>query len=179
MKYFMVVLASLFLASFSLGAQSVDLSQSKVEWVGKKKVGDKHVGTIQLKAAKITKDGKSGEFVIDLNTINVTDLSGKWKKKFEGHMKSADFFEVAKYPTAKLVVESVKDGKAKGKLTIKGKTQPVTVGFKQKGKAYTGKLEIDRTKFGLVYGSNNFFKKLTADKIIEDKFQISFTVVTK
>ena len=179
MKFLMIIAATIFAVSTSFATQVVDLEKSKVNWVGKKKLGDQHAGTVKLKEAKIGKNGKSGEFVIDLSTINVGDLKGEWKQKFEGHMKSDDFFNVSKYPTAKLVVESVTGNKAKGKLTIKGKTQPVSIAYKKKGKSFIGKVKIDRTKFGLIYGSKNFFKKLTADKIIQNIFEISFNVVTK
>jgi hypothetical protein len=42
----------------------------------------------------------------------------------------------------------------------------------------TGNLKIDRTKYGIKYGSSNFFK-LAADRIINDEFELTFKVVAK
>ena len=39
-------------------------------------------------------------------------------------------------------------------------------------------LTIDRTKFGVVYGSGNFFKNL-GDKTISDDFTIDYEFVVK
>mgnify|MGYP000395000556 CR=1 FL=1 len=108
------------------------------------------------------KDGKlvSGVFVADLKNFTVDDLEGEWEKKFLTHMKSDDFFEVEKYPKSKLKIKSVKDGKATADLTIKDKTNEVTFDLKEKDGAYTGVLKFDRTKFGMIYGSGDFFKNL-------------------
>ena len=42
-----------------------------------------------------------------MTTIRNLDVeSPEYKAKLENHLKSADFFEVAKYPTAKFVIKS-------------------------------------------------------------------------
>jgi polyisoprenoid-binding protein YceI len=78
---------------------------------------------------------------IDLNfkdpvksSVNVTlDVSGLWTgvPKFDEHLKNADFFESAKYPTItfksmKAVKTSATTGKLTGDLTVKGVTKPIT-----------------------------------------------------
>lgn len=162
----------------------VDVEKSTFAWTGTKKVGSKHFGKIQLKSADVTvKNGKiqSGEFVMNMNSITVEDLEGEWRDKLLGHLKSGDFFEVEKYPVAKLVIEKQVDkDTVRGKLTIKGKTQPISVDFKPAGKnQYKGTLTFDRTKFGIVYGAKSFFKSLVADKIINDKVTVDFVVATR
>ena len=37
-----------------------------------------------------------------MNTINTEDLSGEYKNKLDGHLKSDDFFGVKQYPEASL-----------------------------------------------------------------------------
>ena len=64
----------------------------------------------------------------------------------------------------------------KGSLTIKGKTQPVEFPYYKKGNTYTGTVNFDRTKFGIIYGSKNFFKNL-GDKVIDNNVQLSFIAV--
>ena len=64
-----------------------------------------------------------------------------------------------------------------GDMTLRGKTNPESIqaDIKIDGKKATakGKMEIDRTKYGLKYSSGKFFdpKKL-GDKMIYDKFEI-------
>lgn len=66
------------------------------------------------------------EATIDVSTVSTNDV------KRDGHLKSADFFEVEKYPTMKFVstkVEKAGAGKLKvtGDLTLKGVTKPVVL----------------------------------------------------
>ena len=168
--------------TFNLNAAEVDLSKSTFTWTGSKVTGSKEAGGVTLKSAKVEqkKDGKlkHGEFIIDLNTMSVTKLTGEWKTKFLQHMKSADFFDVSKYPTAKLIVSKDDGKKLTGKLTIKGKTQPVSIAYKKVGKSYKGQLTFDRTKFGIIYGSGSFFKNL-GDKMIDNKVSLNFNIQVK
>jgi polyisoprenoid-binding protein YceI len=93
-------------------------------------------------------------------------------------MKSADFFEVEKWPTAQLVIVEVTDSLVKGNLTIKDKTEEVSFPYTQKEGLFSGKLVFDRTKFGMIYGSGDFFKNL-GDKIINNEVELTFEVVVK
>ena len=94
------ILTALLFTSISTMAESVDLNKSSFIWRGSKITGNSHSGSIKMKKATL-KNGK-GEFVADMNTIDDTTLKGEWKQKFLGHIKSGDFFDVQKYPTAKL-----------------------------------------------------------------------------
>lgn len=162
-------------------AMAVDLKASQFQWKASKKVGSFHEGEISLKSAKVELKGDkivSGEFVMDMNSFVNKDLQGEWNQKFVTHVKSADFFDVQKFPTATLMIDGQPSATSvSGKLTIKDKTEPVTVNFSKEGNAYKGVLKIDRTKFGITYGSENFFKNLVADKIINNEFEITFKVV--
>lgn len=96
--------------------------------------------------------------------------------KLEGHLKSDDFFGVEKFPTATLIFTDVKvKGKNSynitGDLTIKGKTNPVTFEISIYGSKATTSLKIDRTKYGVKYGSTSFFDGLK-DKAIYDEFDL-------
>jgi polyisoprenoid-binding protein YceI len=174
-----MMMLSVFFSS-ALLAVDVDTKASNFKWTGTKVTG-KHFGKIMLKEAKLQEaEGKltGGEFVMDLNTVTADDLEGEWKQKLEGHLKNEDFFNVAKYPTAKLVISKITGDKVEGTMTVKDKTNPVSFTFKKDAGKYTGTLKFDRTKFGMVYGSGNFFKDL-GDKMIHDEVTLDFTVVTK
>lgn len=84
---------------------------------------------------------------------------------FAGHLKSADFFDVAQYPNARFVSTSVTPGEGNGatvvgNLTIKDQTHPVTIEatfvgaganpMDQKLNAgFHGTATIQRSQFGL------------------------------
>ncbi len=160
------------------GKKEIKVESSSVTWKGYKVTGS-HMGSIALKQGSLDfKDGKlvGGEFTIDMGTIENTDMEGEYKAKLEGHLKSDDFFGVATYPTAKLVFNKVKStGKnsyeVTGKLTIKDKTNPVTFDMSIYGNKATANVKIDRTEFGVRYGSASFFDDLQ-DKAIYDEFDL-------
>jgi polyisoprenoid-binding protein YceI len=160
------------------GTVEVKADKSSVTWKGYKVTGS-HKGSIALKNGALTfKEGKliGGEFVIDMATIENTDMEGEYKTKLEGHLKSDDFFGVEKYPSATLIFKKVKStGKnsyeVTGDLTIKDKTNSVTFDLSVYGNKATANVKIDRTKFDIRYGSTSFFDDLQ-DKAIYDEFDL-------
>lgn len=177
-------------------AAMVDTAASKVEWVGKKVTGQ-HNGTVNIKSGELTVEKKTvmgGNIVLDMASIAVLDLKDPdYNGKLTGHLKSNDFFSVEKNPTAtfkltKLApIAGAKAGEVNtlvtGDLTIKGITQslsfPAAVTVGKKGvKAVAKDIKVDRTKYGIRYGSGKFFQGL-GDKVIYDDFLISFSIVAK
>jgi polyisoprenoid-binding protein YceI len=158
--------------------KEVKTAESKVTWKGYKVTGS-HEGIINLKNGFLTFEADKltgGEFIVDMTSLSSTDLEGEYKDKLDGHLKSDDFFGVAKHPTSKLVFTSVKaTGKNKyeinGDLTIKGKTNPVTFDLSVYGSKATGALKIDRSNYDVRYGSGSFFDNL-GDKTIYDEFDL-------
>ncbi|GAA4952496.1 YceI family protein [Algibacter agarivorans] len=158
--------------------KEIKTDKSKVVWKGYKVTGS-HEGTIGIKSGFLNFDNDvltGGEFVIDMTTINTTDLEGNYKDKLDGHLKSDDFFGIADHPTATLVFTDVSasDKNAytvSGDLTIKGKTNPVAFTISIYGSKATATLKIDRTKYDVRYGSTSFFDGLK-DKAIYDEFDL-------
>ncbi len=163
--------------------KEVKTSESKVTWKGYKVTGS-HTGTIDLKSGSLVFDGDKltgGEFVVDMTTINSTDLEGEYKGKLDGHLKSDDFFGVEKHATSKLVFTSSKSFNKNsytvtGNLTIKGITKPVTFVVSVYGNKATATIKIDRTKYDVKYGSGSFFENL-GDKTIYDEFDLVVDLV--
>ena len=159
--------------------KKVNAEKSTLTWVGKKVTGE-HSGTVNLKEGNlIFKSGKvaGGNFTVDMTSLTTTDLSGDWKGKLDGHLKSDDFFGTEKNPTSTLVFKKIAtkpDGlyTVTGDLTIKGITNPVTFDLAVKGNTATTVVKIDRTKYGIKYNSKSFFDSI-GDKAIYDDFELT------
>lgn len=160
-------------------------TQSNIDWVGRKVTGA-HNGTIAVKDGElIVNDGKltGGKFVIDTTSIKILDVTDPaTNAQFSGHLASDDFFSTEKYPEAILEITSVSGNHVEGDLTIKGITHPVgfDVAININGELLTasGKLVIDRTKYGIKFRSGNFFKDL-GDTLIYNDFELNITVTAK
>ena len=168
----------------------IDKSVSKVNWEAKKVTG-KHNGTISFSNGSISANkGKitGGSFVIDMKTIVDLDLTNEgFNKKLVGHLSSDDFFSVEKFPEAKMEIKKVSPVSGEeyhfvADLTIKGITNPVEFNAKvqQSGDKLNaqGVITVNRTLYGIKYGSGSFFQGL-GDKVIYDDFTLAFEVVAQ
>ncbi|MWW26462.1 YceI family protein [Algibacter lectus] len=177
----LVAFVALFTFSFTTiekDKKEIKTESSKVVWKGYKVTGS-HEGTIDIKSGALDFDGDKligGNITIDMTTLVSTDLEGEYKGKLEGHLKSDDFFGVETHNTSTLEFIEVKaSGKnsydVTGKLTIKGKTNSVKFTISIYGNKATANLKVDRTKYGVKYGSASFFDDLK-DKAIYDEFDL-------
>lgn len=177
-----IAVAITFVVSTILTAQTkkVDATASTINWVGKKVTGQ-HSGTINIKSGDLVFKGDKligGNFVVDMTSINTTDLAaGKGKEDLDGHLKADDFFGTAANPTATLVFKSI-GSKGKNKyavnadLTIKGITKPVLFNLTTTSNSANAKVIVDRTKYDIKYNSGSFFSDL-GDKTIADNFDLN------
>ena len=169
---------------------NVDTSSSKITYVGKKVTGE-HTGNVTTKKGTLIFKGENlvgGEIIADMNTLTSTDITDpEYNTKYVTHMKSPDFFNTEKFPEAKLVIKNSKKTKkgleVNGDLTMVGETKPVTFivkDLKKGDSVVTGKsdLKLNRTLWGLKYGSGSFFKGL-GDKAIHDEFTLSVDLTAK
>lgn len=162
----------------------VNVESSTIKWIGSK-ISENHEGNVNIVKGALSIDhGKlvGGFFTIDMNSIKTTDMSDKYNKKLDNHLKNEDFFNVKEFPFATITILKAekKEGnmyRVSANLTIKGITNKI--GFytdiRIKGSNYqaTANIKIDRTKWDIKYKSGSFFKDL-GDKIILD--QIEFDV---
>lgn len=157
----------------------IDLSKSKITWIGKKITGE-HQGTIDFKEGYlIMKNNKvtGGKFIADMTTLTNTDQTGKSKLNLEGHLKSDDFFGTQNFPTSTLIFKTI-ENKAEdtygitADLTIKGVTKPIKFDLIVKDNSATAKLIVDRTKYDIKYGSGSYFEDL-GDKTIYNDFELA------
>ena len=180
-------------ATANVGSQKlvVDTLASTVAWKGYKPGGSHH-GTLGIKQGELSvENGElvSGTFTLDMNKILCEDLTdAKMNEQLVGHLKSADFFDVAKYPEGKFTittVEKLNDGvnshRISGNLELKGASKNITFDAKvtNEGSSYkatTATFTIDRTQWGVNYGSKNIFKDLK-DSFINDDMEVTITIV--
>ena len=179
---------------------SVDAATSLIDWTGSKPTGS-HTGNIKVSEGSITvKDGNltAGNFTIDMNTINCTDLEGGKKQGLEAHLtgrrspeEADDFFNVDKFPTASFditkVTKLVNDPDAThlvyGNLTLKDVTKEV--GIKAKVNVTdnmvtvtTPEFSINRTDWGIKFMSKNFMDSIK-DGFINDDIQLAINLTAK
>ena len=172
---------------------SVDPESSNIQWTGKKIVGQ-HSGLIEVLEGKvIIQDDQiaHAQITIDMNSIQNLDIeSGKWRHKLESHLKSEDFFKVEEFPISIFKMKSIvsidvpdstgHNYRLSGMLTIKDQTHdiefPVIIEQLKEGYIASGRINIDRTLWGIHYGSGTFFSDL-GDKAIDDNFTIDFKVI--
>ena len=187
-KRALVFLALSALFTLTVGAQTkltADTTKTKLLWLGEKVTGQ-HTGTINLQSGWVNwQDNKivSGEFDINMTSLKETDNNAQ----LLGHLKSDDFFGVAKFPVAKLVLTGSTpfdkgSGVVNGNLTIKGVTNPIefkaTMQKKDEGTWFFANITVDRTKYNIRYGSGSFFDNL-GDKTIYDEFKLKVNLLVK
>ncbi len=137
MKKTLTTLVSVAALTFGAKAQAswnVDASHSKLGFAVTHMMVSETEGKFKVYEGKVTSvkpdadftDAKV-EFSVDAASINTDD------EKRDGHLKSADFFDVEKFPKITFVSTSMKPGKVKGtytlvgNLTMHGVTKPVTL----------------------------------------------------
>jgi len=160
-------------------------SQSNIDWVGRKITGA-HNGTISVKDGELILNNNKltgGKIIVDIASIKILDITDPaTNAQFAGHLASDDFFSTEKYPVATLEIISVSGNHVEGTLTIKDITNPiefdVAVNINRDTLMATGKLVIDRTKYGIKFRSGNFFKDL-GDTLIYNDFVLNVSVTAK
>lgn len=171
----------------------LQVKESQLTWSASHVVGGGHEGTLQLESGNLAADASGkwvgGYFVIDMNSINVTDVKEKGEKSsLEKHLKDDDFFSVPKYPKAYFTLTSAVPGTGinaytiTGKLNIKGINNDISfpatlavIGDSVKAQA---SFRINRTKWGVNYQSGSIFSSLK-DGIINDYLPITLNLVFK
>jgi polyisoprenoid-binding protein YceI len=139
---------------------AVDAASSTLGFAGSKVTG-KHEGKFEKISGSITLAGgkaEGGRITLDADTASVkTD-----QDKLDGHLKSADFFDVEKFPKATFTSSEIKAGGASGAThTITGELNlhgvkktisfPATITVGADAVSGTAEFVINRKDFGIVY----------------------------
>ncbi len=171
-----------------------DLSRSVIRWTGRN-LANHHEGTLQISAGELLLENgalKSAFFEIDMNSIACADLKDeKLNALLIAHLKDDDFFGVAAHPTARFEVRTAEplavegpdrpNVRVGGELTLKGVVQPLdfdaTIALTDSGElAAQAFFVIDRTRWGVLYGSPQFFTRL-GGHLVSDEIQLHLKIV--
>ena len=164
---------------------TINSDQSIIVWTGREVTTSKHFGNIYFASGQFeVKSGliSSGEFVVDMTTIDNQDLPEERRPRLEAHLKSDDFFSVESHPTALLSIlssESMSEGKwlVSGELTIKTFTHPVEFEMLNSNDGWKANLVFDRSKYEVKFRSGTFFENL-GDKLIYDDIELAINLKT-
>lgn len=176
------------------GTLVLDLEQSGVRWSGSNLFSN-HTGTLPFKEGRLeAQEGTllNGKLVIDMEKIRCTDLlDAALNALLVRHLSSADFFDVAHFPTATFIIDSLQpipnavfcqpNYRLNGRLELRGVERPLTFTALIAGKAdgtHVGqaRLAIVRTEWGVLYGSGNFFARLE-EHLVDDLIHLHLKVV--
>ncbi|QEC73054.1 YceI family protein [Arachidicoccus ginsenosidivorans] len=179
----------------------IDTAASKVLWRGSKLIGADHSGYVPLLEGQISVQGSQisgGKITMDMKALQPTDQDLEGNTKLKAHLSSQDFFSVDSFPSASFEItkiepgtstssvtpDSGKDAKAAGiqtnttvtgNMTIKGITKSITfpaeVHADSTAVDFRAAFAIDRTNWGVNYGSENSIKDKIINKNID--FQIN------
>ena len=184
-KFITTITLTLISISFSYSQSlNANKTQSLIRWYGEELTGKTHFGNLSFKEGQIElQDGLiiGGNFVVNMTSLSVEDLSGGAKARLEGHLRSDDFFSVDKYPEATLKIsqKAKVEGdvqKLYGELTIKGIKHAVDFSIiLVDKKTATANLTFDRSKYNVRFRSGSFFENL-GDKLILDDIRMEVSL---
>jgi rhodanese-related sulfurtransferase len=159
------------------GRYVVDTGQSVIHWFGRNK-NTIHRGTLNLSAGELifTNGEPAGAFEIDMTSIKDIDLEGDpLQPQLVAHLKSEDFFFVRMFPRATFTITSAKqieevpsslhNYSVQGVFELRGIKNdlafPATASSLENGEVkIEAHFDIDRTRWGVLYGSSKFFEHL-------------------
>lgn len=154
-------------AQVQSGTYVLDASHGKITWSMDHMGFSTYVGQFTDVSATLNLDVKNPS-ASKLQAEVKTDSVGSLNSALDGHLKTADFLDTAKFPTAgfqatKIRLIDADSAEITGNLTLRGVTKPIVMiaDFNQAGvnpvdKKYTvgfdGHARIKRSDFGITYG---------------------------
>jgi polyisoprenoid-binding protein YceI len=148
-------------ARTGLRAHDVDKAHSEINFTASSRLLDAH-GFFGKWDADVAINPEALETSTVRLAIDAASINTRIERR-DDHLRSADFFDVAKHPTITFVSKSITKtsptaGTLTGDLTVRGVTKtiaiPVTMVFYEGGRGrFRGQFQINRRDFGIVYDS--------------------------
>jgi len=106
---------------------------------------------------------------VEIDTASI----GTEFEKLTNHLKSPDFFEVRKYPTAKFESTKIDAGSITGTLTLHGVTKEITfpakVEVNDAGLTVNAEFTLDRSEFGMTYDPKKVENKVSMTVVVGER----------
>ena len=159
------------------GRYSLDPQQSSIEWSGRNR-NSTHFGTLQFTKGglEIINSTLTGTLEVDMNSIENINLAGdELQPVLIAHLKSDDFFDVERFPVAQLSINSGKlteepyltsaNCEISATLDLHGVSRELLFNAtispaEDSVLAIEAHFDIDRTRWGIIYGSTRFNEHL-------------------
>jgi rhodanese-related sulfurtransferase len=177
------------------GRYEADPAASWIRWEGRNPNGA-HDGTVDLAggAIEVTAEGVTGRFEIDLETLRNADLAGDpTQQVLVDHLLSDDFFFAEKFPRPVFTIASAApvpeaapttpNYRIDGALELRGVRAPLAFdatisSLAEGGFAVEAHFDLDRTRWGVIYGSARFLAHLGMH-VVFDPVSIRLRVVLR
>jgi polyisoprenoid-binding protein YceI len=194
--YSMLIIAPFLCASFVSSKHVanekyfLDTKESLVTWKGSMSLvpQNAHVGYLYISQGELTiEKGRLAGGTVEVDMNSITDKDHGSDNDLVAHLKSPDFFDVKKFPTAMFTITGVTSANDEninvtGDLTVKGIrlaiTFPVKIEVKHGTVTANGRVIIDRTKWDVRYNSGKFFDNL-ADEAISDDIELDMKIIAR
>ncbi|WP_426277046.1 YceI family protein [Chryseobacterium sp. S-02] len=173
------------------GDKVIKVTSSEIRWWGYKVVKTQetsHSGTVKLKSGKFNFDKTvliDGEFVIDMRSLMAGDVSEEDQIKLTNDLKSTNFFEVKKFPTATFhltkilpLANGTYNSTVYGDFTLKGVRK--TISFPANVYITQFTVIIESAKFSLNRRDFKvFYQSSLKDYFIKNEMDIQFRISTE
>jgi len=172
---------------------AIDVANSVANWKATKITGASHTGRFKMDDGRLAvSEGKviAGELKVDMKSLSITDETPDGgKAKLAGHLMSGDFFDAETHPIASFMIKKTQPVDPPengynytfgGMLLLKGVDAPLSVPANvtfegQNVRVTTPPFVLDRTKWGITYGSG--LAGAVGDNIINDEVEMQMNIV--
>jgi len=167
--------------------------ESAITWTGRN-YNSRHTGTLALREGTLlcADDSLKGIFTLDMQSISNSDLAGSdLQHVLEEHLKSDDFFFAAHFPVCTVEITDMAlvpnaaattpNYRVKAVMTLRGIAKELNFEAHlrplEEGKVVLlANFDLDRTLWGVLYGSARFFKHLSYH-IVLDTISVDLRIV--
>lgn len=165
------------------GTFILDSGQSTVGWTGRNR-NSSHIGVLRFRSGRlvVTEAGFTGSLTVDMTSMENHNLAGDpLQAVLLAHLNSDDFFLVEDFPEAILTIGEARlrdetcptaaNCDVVGELLLRGVTKsisfPATVTTSAGAVWLEAHFDLDRTDWGIIYGSSRFFEHLGMHQVFE------------
>jgi len=176
------------------GSWTVVPAESGVAWTGRSATS-RHTGTLAVDSGTVRVVGGQvgGEFSVPLDSLTNTDLADPGlRAMLVRHLLSDDFLFAGRHPRAEFAVQQSAfiDGASpgavnyhvRGELLLRGRAEvlalPLTLAPVAGGVCVRAHFDLDRTRWGVDYGSGKLFRRLGMH-LVYDLVSLDVTIVAR